>query len=178
MGMMAKLRYVWVAAKTKLGSGGRVTIGATGSMDAVPSIRAKGKGSIRIAPHCKLWDCRLTAVDGRIEVGEGTSIGHYCMVIAHEHIAIGRNVSIGPGCYIYDHDHNFGASGKAKGFKTSEVVIGDNVWLGAGVIVLRGAHIGANCVIGAGTVVKGNIPEGMLVTSERELKMVKLEDRG
>ena len=40
------------------------------------------------------------------------------------------------------------------------VVIEDDVWLGAGVIVLPGVHLGRGCVIGAGAVVTGDVPAG------------------
>jgi maltose O-acetyltransferase len=54
-------------------------------------------------------------------------------------------------------------------------VLGDNVWLAAGVIVCPGVTIGANSVIGAGSVVIGDIPAGMLAVGNpcrviRELK--------
>ena len=42
------------------------------------------------------------------------------------------------------------------------IVIGDNVFIGAGTIILPGTTIGSNVIIGAGSVVKGNIPEGVV----------------
>jgi len=46
-------------------------------------------------------------------------------------------------------------------------VIGDNVWIGAGCIILRGTVIGDNCVIGAGSVIKGKIESNTLITQRR-----------
>ena len=71
---------------------------------------------------------------------------------------------------IYDHDHKFTAKGIVPGeYKTGAVEIGNNCWIGAGVIILRNTKIGDNCVIGAGCVVKGNVPDKSLVTSPREM---------
>jgi acetyltransferase-like isoleucine patch superfamily enzyme len=56
-----------------------------------------------------------------------------------------------------------------KEFTTGSVTIGRNVWIAANVTILKGSVIGDNCIIGAGTVVKGNIPENHLVYNERVL---------
>ena len=59
-------------------------------------------------------------------------------------------------------------------YKIGSVVIEDNVWIGAGVIILRNTTIGKNCIIGAGTIVKGNIPNNTIVTTNREINIKKL----
>ena len=56
-------------------------------------------------------------------------------------------------------------------------MIGARVWVCANVVILRGTRIGNDCVIGAGNVVKGNIPDGSLVTGPRELHIEKLRMR-
>ena len=71
---------------------------------------------------------------------------------------------------ICDPDHRFTAKGIVHGeHKTGVVEIGNNCWIGAGVIILRNTKIGDNCVIGAGCVVKVNVPEKSFVTSPREI---------
>lgn len=115
--------------------------------------------------------------DGVFRASERVSFGRGCVLVCHESITIGSNVHIAPNVLIYDHDHKFNQNGITKGFRTSPVSIGDNCWIGAGVIILRGTRIGDGCVIGAGCVVKGNIPPHSLVTMDRELTIVSLEDR-
>jgi acetyltransferase-like isoleucine patch superfamily enzyme len=74
-------------------------------------------------------------------------------------------VSIAPNCAFYPYDHGI-APGKlilkqpltTKG----DIIIEDDVWLGVGVIVLSGVHIGTGAVIGAGSVVTRDIPEGAI----------------
>lgn len=98
--------------------------------------------------------------------------------ISHGKIEFGEKVSIGPNVCIYDHDHFFDENGKiSKKYRVGTIKIGNNVWIGAGVIVLRDTVIGDNSIIGAGTIVKGNIPPNSLVTSNREMNINKLRKK-
>ena len=73
------------------------------------------------------------------------------------HITIGNNVTLAPRVHILAHDTS------TKVFldytRVSNVTIGDNVFVGAGTIVLPGVSIGSNVVIGAGSVVSRDIPD-------------------
>lgn len=73
------------------------------------------------------------------------------------HINIGYNVTLAPRVHILAHD----ASTKTflNYTKVANVIIGDNVFIGAGSIILPGARIGNNVIIGAGSIVSGPIPE-------------------
>lgn len=171
--LLCIIKFIIVEIESILWGG--VKIGFTGSMNAVPIISTKNKGRINVGKHCLFEKCRLAAVNGgEILVGEGTSLGRNTIIVAHERISIGQNCSLAPNICIYDHDHCFNADGKTTGFNTGKVYIGNNVWIGAGVIILRNTSIGNNCVIGAGTVVKGDIPNNSLVTGERKIVVKKL----
>lgn len=143
-------------------------------------VKAKNKGSINIGKGIRInkYSSIVATNGGIIEIGQNVSFNRMSICAAHTKISIGSNTSIGPNVCIYDHDHKFGEQGKEKGFNTKEVIIGDNVWIGAGTIILRGTEIGQNCVIGAGCVVKGNIPANSLVTQDRNLKISKLNRKG
>lgn len=79
-------------------------------------------------------------------------------------LEIGNNVSIGPRCTLLLVAHpNFSAIRPLPKDKPSKIVIGDNAWLGAGVIVMPGVTIGKNAIVGAGAVVTKNVPEGTIV---------------
>ena len=54
-----------------------------------------------------------------------------------------------------------------SGYKTSPVVIGDDVWIGANTVILRGTVIGRDCVVGAGSVLKGVYPAGSVIVQKR-----------
>ena len=107
---------------------------------------------------------------GILKLGDNVAINQNCGIFSMERIEIGEGTELGPGVLIYDHDHDFRAPGglKAGKFKTSPVVIGKNVWIGANSIILRGSTIGDNSVIGAGTIVTGNIPANSILTQKRE----------
>jgi acetyltransferase-like isoleucine patch superfamily enzyme len=99
------------------------------------------------------------------------------MIVAQKLIEIGDGTTIGPNVVIYDHDHTFGRSKKTSKdqFRKAEVIIGKNVWIGAGAIILKGTIIGDNCVIGAGTIITGQIQENTLVIQDRNLKFINIE---
>ncbi len=75
-------------------------------------------------------------------------------------ITIGDNVTFGPDVRILAHDASMH---QALGYtKIAPVTIGDNVFIGAGTIVLPGVSIGSDSIIGAGSVVTKNVPQGMV----------------
>ena len=117
----------------------------------------------------------ISTVGGNIIIGKNVTMNRNVTIVCHEKISIGNSCSLGPGVTIYNHDHKFGKTGRIKGFNKSEVFIGENCWIGANVIILRGTRIGRNCVIGAGCVVKGEIPDNTLVTQSRELILQPLK---
>lgn len=104
-----------------------------------------------------------------INIGENTSVNHNCMIVCREKIDIGANVQLSPNVMIYDHDHDYMVKGgiKMMEFKTSPIIIGDNVWIGANTVILRGSIIGNNSIIAAGSVVKGVIPDNTLFIQKR-----------
>ena len=108
--------------------------------------------------------------NSEVKIGENTSLNHGCMVISHNKITIGKNVQIGPNVLIYDHDHNFRIENGLKNliYRTAPVEIGDDVWIGANTVILKGTKIGKNCVIGAGSVVNGCYADNTLIIQKRE----------
>ena len=130
-----------------------------------------GKGCIRIGKKCGMRrDCEISvAENGSLTLGDGFFMNRGCVIACHDSITIGNNTRLGPNVMIYDHDYDFKNQDVAqrKKHKTSPVVIGNNVWLGAGVIVLRGTVIGDNCVVGAGSVIKGVYEPNMVITQPR-----------
>ena len=95
----------------------------------------------------------------KILIGEGTYINRYTIIDAHSSVEIGQNCMIGPHCYITDGDHNKDPDNLIKNqpITSSLVKIENNVWIGAGVKILKGVNIGSGAVIGAGSVVTKSI---------------------
>ena len=106
-----------------------------------------------------------------LTIGNNAYINVNSMIVCHDNIEIGDDVQFGPNVQIYDHDHDYRAEGgvKAGKYKTSPVKIGNNVWIGANAVILRGTIIGDNCVVAAGTVVhKGIYQSNSLIYNKNE----------
>lgn len=111
----------------------------------------------------------------RVRKGAELVIGKNCglsgrnWITVRERVVIGDDVIFGPGTMVYDHDHDFTTRDGIKDGKylTAPVKIGNNVWIGADCIILRGTEIGDNCVVGAGCVLKGKFEKDSLIIQER-----------
>lgn len=99
---------------------------------------------------------------GGIKLGDGVYIGPNSVLFGAGGIKIGNNVLISPGVIITSHQHQFNEKGKLiKEHKSefAEVVIEDDVWIGANAVILPGVRIKKGSVIGAGAVVSKDIEE-------------------
>jgi acetyltransferase-like isoleucine patch superfamily enzyme len=99
-----------------------------------------------------------------IVIGEYCYINSGCVFYSGHGINIGNNVLIGPNCNIVPSNHKFDEKDqiiRLQGHMLSKggVIIEDDVWLGAAVTVLDGAHIRKGCVIAANSVVIGETEE-------------------
>ena len=116
--------------------------------------------------------CKFSVTpNAELIIGNNTAFNYNCIIVARKSIRIGNNCTFGPNVVIYDHDHDFRNSDLMNGklFKEQPVVIGNNVWIGAGAIILKGAVIGDNAVIAAGTVVIGEVPANSIGYNKKEL---------
>ena len=109
--------------------------------------------------------CSGPAAPNKMIIRQGTYINRNCMLDAHEHLEIGRNCMIGPNCYLTDGNHGMALNKliKDQPVEHHPVIIEDNVWLGAGVIILSGVRIGQGAVIGAGAVVTKEVRPNSIV---------------
>jgi acetyltransferase-like isoleucine patch superfamily enzyme len=97
--------------------------------------------------------------DGSLEIGEGVFINYGCSIAASKLVRIGPNCSIGTYVIIMDNDfHRLEPERRNERPESLPIILEENVWLGARVIVLRGVTIGAGSAIGAGSVVTRDIP--------------------
>jgi acetyltransferase-like isoleucine patch superfamily enzyme len=98
---------------------------------------------------------------GGIEIGDGSWIGAMAFLHGAGSLAIGRHVGIGPRATILTSEHESGdltAPLLHQPIVFARVAIDDGGYVGAGAIVLPGAHIRAGAIVGAGAIVKGDIP--------------------
>jgi maltose O-acetyltransferase len=95
-----------------------------------------------------------------ISLGKQIFMNFNCVILDVAPVRIGDFVLFGPAVQIYTALHPLGAAERRRGLESgSPIAIGDDVWLGGGVVVCPGVTIGARSVIGAGSVVTRDIPE-------------------
>lgn len=94
-----------------------------------------------------------------IEIGDNFYANHNLVILDEAKVIFGENVFIGPNCGFYTAGHPFEVEQRNKGLEYAKpITVGNNVWIGANVVVCPGVSIGDNCVIGAGSVVVNDIP--------------------
>lgn len=98
-----------------------------------------------------------------IELAEGVFINSYCIFLDGGLIRIGKNTLIGPNCQLYTPQHpmDYVERREPKEYGLP-ITIGEDCWLGGGVIVCPGVTIGDRCIIAAGSVVTRDIPSDSL----------------
>ncbi|HEX2998833.1 MAG TPA: sugar O-acetyltransferase [Armatimonadota bacterium] len=98
-----------------------------------------------------------------IEVGDHFFANFNCTIIDVAKVLIGDNVLLGPNVAIYTAGHPVHPIARKSGYEYGiPVTIGDNVWIGGNAVVCPGVQIGANTVIGAGSVVSKDIPSNVI----------------
>ena len=114
---------------------------------------------------CYLGDgCILTP--NHVYIGDDVYIGRNCIFQSvHGRIEIGDHVMFGPGVHIHGGNHRFDEIGKymkdatpKRSDEDGAVKIGNDCWIGANAMILKGVEIGQGSVIGAGAIVTKDIP--------------------
>lgn len=110
-------------------------------------------------------------VKGKLSIGKNCFFNNYCSLNVLRKVEIGDNSIFGENVKIYDHNHRFNKKEirlKDQGYSIGSVKVGRNCWIGSNVILLKGAEIGDNCVIGAGCVIDGKIPADSIVKNKNK----------
>ena len=131
-----------------------------------PSIRNHGRMVIgsRVQLVSTVARLELATFDGgTLEIGERTLVNYGGSIAAGGLVRIGARCQIGTHAIIIDNDfHHIEPERRLERPESRPIVIGDNVWIGARVIVLGGVTIGADSCIGAGSVVVEDVPSRCL----------------
>ena len=143
----------------------------------LPVLYRKGQVSIgkRFSVRGRTAACELgAAVPGaHLEIGDRVFINQGASVVAHCQVEIGDDTKVGDFAAIYDTNHHM--VDPAHPAKSAPVIIGSNVWLGRGVLVLPGSKIGDHTVVAAGSVVRGDLPPRVLAAGDPAQVVRELE---
>lgn len=145
-----------------------------------PLYQHRGRGSkiypsVRMdtPPYRRFWLGRRSVVEsyccinnavGDVTIGDHTRIGIHSTIIGP--VCIGSHVHLAQGITVTALNHNFTNTDQRidqQGITTQQVVIGDDVWIGANSVILPGVTIGHHCVVAAGAVVTKDVPDYCVV---------------
>jgi len=147
----------------------RCLISPRAEVDFSPLLKV-GRGT-RISSFCK-----IKAVDGPVQIGRHVSIGANCSIGGSPGgVIIGDYCLLGPGVMVMTNNYRYDRLDLPiykQGTTSTGVVIGDDVWIGANSTVLDGVRIGKGCVVGAGAIVRENLPDYTVAISHQRLVML------
>lgn len=163
-----------------------VRVGRNLLVNGVPGIKSNGRaGNILIGDNVRLFgnvdlrvrenariilengvyldrNCRIVAANEAIvKLCKRVEVGLHTVINAGTDITIGEDTMLGGYCYLQSSNHGTrrGMTIKSQQHKYAPISIGSDVWLGGNVTVLPGASIGDGAILGAKSVVGGNVPE-------------------
>jgi len=144
----------------------RIILGDRTALDDGSLFDASGAGDEGITLGSDVIVSRNCIIQGKtapVVIGDRTDIGANVVITSSGGVTIGNSVLIAGNCYIgggrYNTDRLDIPMMEQGLYTKGPVVIGDDVWLGAGATVLDGIQIGKGCVVGAGAVVTKNLPD-------------------
>ena len=128
-----------------------------------PKPRLRNLGGVVEAGNCLFYPGVRLEVGrgGRLSIGTGTYLNRNTEIIAWREVTIGRHCMIGWDVIILDTDQH---PMPGRGLDNRPVHIGDQVWIGARALILKGVTIGEGAIVGAGAIVTHDVPAGATVT--------------
>jgi acetyltransferase-like isoleucine patch superfamily enzyme len=145
----------------------KITLGPNTFIDDNVVLDAKGEENQGITIGENAYVGRntiLSCKEGSIHIEDFCNISANCMLLSETEIRLGKYCFLAGQCYLVaGGNHTFDDISVPIMFQPSYsrggILVGEDVWLAAGVIVLDGAHIGKGTVVGAGSVVTESLPE-------------------
>jgi acetyltransferase-like isoleucine patch superfamily enzyme len=145
---------------------GRLTLGAQARLERGLIWRIGDEGRIRIGPEACIREGTELKVDGLLEIGPRSLIGAWSVLSVLERLSIGADCLLAERVSIRDHDHRFDDPHRPvseQGYRVQAVTVGDNVWIGANVVLMKGVTLGDGCVVGANAVVTRSFGPGTVL---------------
>lgn len=107
---------------------------------------------------------------GKLILHDGVFINNSCSFNCMERIEIGNGTMMGEGVRFYDHDHVYTTEKIEKWqWSTAPIRVGRDCWIGSNVTILKGVTIGDNTIIGAGCLIRNDVPANSVVYNDGNL---------
>ena len=183
IGFKKKDGKIFIGKKVSMRCKSRIIIGnGTTIMDFV-SMDALSVDGITIGDGCSIGRGTIIRCSGNLHnigkgfhIGKNSSLADNCFVGATGGVYIGDNVIGGQNIRFHSSNHNFAKMDiliKEQGINAKGIKIGNNCWIGAGVVFCDGVTIGDGCVIGANSVITKSFP-GNCVIVGNPAKILKM----
>ena len=168
----AALEEVWIALwgwiPTPLGTALRLAawrwlFASCGSARFATGVSLLGCRRMRLGNGVRIGrGCILSSEDGRLELADEAALSPHVHVGAdHGLVRIGAQTAVGPGTVIRAANHRFADASRPimrQGHAYGEIIIEDDVWIGANCVITPNVRIGRGAVVGAGAVVTRDVP--------------------
>lgn len=166
------LLRLWRLASLRSRTDGRVPV----STQFDGPVRSVGRVRLVMGEHCRLGrEVFVETCGGRILLGSHVRINSGVVLASYSSISIGNDCMIGEYVTIRDADHGTepGAPMRTQAHTSVPIVIGNDVWIARGAVILKGVTIGDGVVVAANSVVNRDVPPNAIVggVSAKLLKM-------
>ena len=107
----------------------------------------------------------LLSLGKGMKIGKNFGCGDYCFFGCSGGIVIGDDVILGQNVRFHSQNHNFDRIDipiREQGVVSKGIIVGDNCWIGSGVVILDGVSIGNGCVLGSNALVNKDIPDNSI----------------
>ena len=166
-------RVFFCGKKVKIRCASKMSIGSGVSIKDGVRIDALSKEGVRIGNNVAIGENCIIMCSGSIseigkglKIGDNTGIANDCFFGAAGGIEIGSDVAMGQNVRFHAENHEFSDPNKLikeQGVNHKGIKIGNNCWIGAGVVFLDGAEIGDGCIVGANAVVNKVFPDNVVI---------------
>ncbi|GKX67465.1 acyltransferase [Inconstantimicrobium mannanitabidum] len=177
-----KSRIIFIGRRSKLKIKKKISFGRGVNIGDFVLIDALSRNGVSIGNNVRIGDftrilCTGTIrnIGNGIKIGNNCGMGENCFFGAAGGIEIGNDVIMGQNVRFHSENHNFGDINvpiRLQGVNSKGIKIGDNCWIGSGVVFLDGVTVGSGCVIGANTLVNKDIPDNAIVAGS-PVKIIK-----
>ncbi|MFY8327049.1 acyltransferase [Pseudoalteromonas sp. ZZD1] len=172
-GIIKLRKVVFLGKAVVVYSNRQLVVGKSVMIGAYSLVNCTGENGIKIGSSSSIGRFSSLSVSGSIsDLGKGIIIGNNVGIGDFAHIGgaggveIGSDTIVGHNFSVHPENHNISDLDKPirlQGVNRKGIVVGRNCWIGAKVTLLDGCSIGEGCVVAAGSVVRGNYPDNVII---------------